>query len=171
LTDDDDVLTAGGIRHLLYRRDVALARHRAAFARSLGATDVELRALIHLAEQGELAPSAVADLLDLSSGGTTALIQRLERAGHVARNPHPSDRRSTLVRLTGRTAERLEAAESPPYRGLAAVAAGLTGPERRAVSEILTRLASVTEELEASTRRRAEPRDEALKRPVPSLWA
>jgi DNA-binding MarR family transcriptional regulator len=171
LTGDEHVLTADAIRRLLYRRDVALARHRAALARTLGVTDIEMLALVHLAEQRELAPSALADLLDMSSGGATALIQRLERSGHVSRKPHPTDRRSTLIHLTTRAAERLDEAQSLPYRALASVAAGLSDAERLAVADVLTRLASLSEELEASSRSHAEPPDAALTRPVPSLWA
>ena len=171
MTDEDQVLTAGTIRGLLYRRDVALTRYRSALARALGVTDIEMQALVHLAEQGELAPSRLAGLLDLSSGGVTALVQRLERYGHVTRTPHPTDRRSTLIRLTPDAAARLAEAESPPYVTLASVAAEMTDAERLAVTELLTQLASLSEELAASTHRRAEPRDDALTRPVPSLWA
>ena len=171
LTDDEHVLTAKAIRRLLYRRDVALARHRATFARSLGITDVEMTALVHLAEQGRLAPSAIAALLDLSSGGATALVQRLERAGHVTRTPHPTDRRSTLIELSPETAARLEEADSPPYRRLEAVAATLSSAERVVVAEVFTQLASFSEELEASARRAADAPPDALTRPVPSLWA
>ena len=168
---DGHVMTAEAIRRLLYRRDTALARHRATLARKLGVTDIEMLALVHLAEQGQFAPSALAALADLSSGGTTALIQRLERKGHVARKPHPTDRRSTLISVTPQTAERLEETESRPAEVLASAAAGLTEPERLAVLEALTRLAVVSEELEAAARRRAEPTDDALTRLVPSLWA
>lgn len=171
MNDDEHALTAEVIRGLLYRRDVAIARHRAALARALGVTDIEMQALVHLAEQGELAPSALANLLDLSSGGATALIQRLERSGHATRKPHPSDRRSTLIRIASGTAERLEAAEAPPYQALEALGNALSAPERLAVRDMLTGLASLSEELEASTRTRAEPPDDALTRPVPSLWA
>jgi DNA-binding MarR family transcriptional regulator len=171
LADDAHLLTAEAIRSLLYRRDVAVARHRAALARTLGVTDIEMLALVHLAEQGDLAPSALANLLDLSSGGTTALVQRLERNGYVGRKPHPTDGRSTLIRLTDETRDRLEQAESPPYRALATLSAALTGPERRLVNDVFTRLASLSEELEASSRRRAKRSDDALIRPVPSLWA
>ena len=79
MNDDERTLTPEAIRHLLYRRDVAVTRHRAAIARSLGLADIEMLALVHLAEHGALAPSAIASLLDLSSGGATALVQRLER--------------------------------------------------------------------------------------------
>jgi DNA-binding MarR family transcriptional regulator len=171
LTDEEHVLTAKAIRRLLYRRDVALARHRAAFARTLGVTEVEMQALVHLAEQGELAPSAIGTLLDLSSGGATALVQRLERSGHVTRKPHPTDRRSTLIALSPTTAARLEEAQSPPYRRLESVAASLTNPQRVVVTEVLTELACLSEELEESTRRAVDARAGAMSQPVPSLWA
>jgi DNA-binding MarR family transcriptional regulator len=171
LTEEDRVLTAETIRRLLYRRDVAVARQRAALARALGVTDVEMFALVHLAEQGDLSPSGLAPLLDLSSGGVTALVQRLERYGHVTRKPHPTDRRSTLLHLTPDTAARLAEAESPAYVTLASVAGALNDPERLAVMDVLQQLASLSEELAASTQERAEPRDDALTRPVPSLWA
>jgi DNA-binding MarR family transcriptional regulator len=171
LADDEHVLTASAMRRLLYRRDVALARHRATLARKLGVTDIEMLALVHLAEQGELAPSALAKLLDLSSGGTTALVQRLERYGHATRKPHPTDRRSTLIYLSPETAERLEETASPHFRALASVAAAFTEPERVAVAHVLTRLAAVSEELETVARHTVEPTSDALTRPVPSLWA
>jgi DNA-binding MarR family transcriptional regulator len=168
---DEHVLTAAAIRSLLYRRDVAVGRVRAAVARTLGLNDVEMRALVHLAEQGELSPSALGSLLDLSSGGATALVQRLERHDHVTRTPHPTDRRSTLIGLTPGPADRLDEAESPPYRELASLTAALPEPERRAVNDLLVRLATLSEALEEKARRRAEPADDALARPVPSLWA
>lgn len=171
MPEDERVLTAQAIRRLLYRRDVALARHRSALARTLAVTDIEMLALVHLAEQGELAPSALASLLEMSSGGMTALIQRLEHLGHVTRKPHPTDRRSTLIRLAPATADRLDEAEAPPYRSIASTTAALNLTERRAVADVFVQLAALSEELEASTRRRSEPVDDSLTRPVPSLWA
>jgi DNA-binding MarR family transcriptional regulator len=168
LTDDEHVLTAAAIRNLLYRRDVAVARQRTAVARTLGLNDVEMLALVHLAEQGELSPSALGNLLDLSSGGATALVQRLERHGHVTRTPHPTDRRSTLIGLTPATADRLDEAESPPYEELASLTAALAEPERRVVNDMFRRLATLSEE---RARTSAEPADDALAGPVPSLWA
>jgi DNA-binding MarR family transcriptional regulator len=171
LPDDERTSTSGDIRRLLYRRDVAVARHRAALARTLGLTDIEMLALVHLAEHGELAPSTIAKLLDLSSGGATALVQRLGRAGHVTRQPNPTDRRSVLIRLSPETSKRLEDADAPLDRGLESVAATLTEDQRAAVSRVFAQLVSLTEELEASMRRDAEPEPDALTRPVPSLWA
>ncbi|MEV6492266.1 MarR family transcriptional regulator [Actinoplanes sp. NPDC051633] len=48
----------------------------------------------------ELPPSALATSMMLSSGGTTARLDRLEKTGLIVRRPSESDRRSVLVRLT-----------------------------------------------------------------------
>jgi DNA-binding MarR family transcriptional regulator len=159
------------IRRLLYRRDVALARQRSALARSLALTDGELTALVHLGEQGELSPSQIAALMDLSSGGVTALVQRLERAGHVTRQRHPSDRRSMLIRLAPATAARLADAQGPLTEGLDGAVAELSDGERTAVGAVFGRLAELSEELAASLRAGAEGPHAELSRPVPSLWA
>jgi DNA-binding MarR family transcriptional regulator len=168
---EGQVLTSEVVRRLLYRRDVAVARHRAAFARSLGLTDVEVLALIHLREQGPLAPSQIAALLDLSSGGATSLVQRLELAGLVARHPHPTDRRSTLIRLSERAAAPLDDAQSPLMDGLEQAISPLAETERLAVLKFFTDLAILSEELATTQRVDAETTIDTVRRPVPSLWA
>lgn len=50
----------------------------------------------------ELSPGALAGSMMISSGGTTARLDRLEKAGLVQRGPDPDDRRGVLVRLTPR---------------------------------------------------------------------
>ena len=48
----------------------------------------------------ELSPGALAASMMLSTGGTTARLDRLEKAGLIERHPSPTDRRSVQVRLT-----------------------------------------------------------------------
>ncbi|MFG1991561.1 MarR family winged helix-turn-helix transcriptional regulator [Actinoplanes sp. NPDC048988] len=48
----------------------------------------------------QLSPGELAASMMLSTGGTTARLDRLEKAGLIERLPSPSDRRSVLVRLT-----------------------------------------------------------------------
>jgi DNA-binding MarR family transcriptional regulator len=67
-----------------------------------------------------LSPGALAGSMMLSSGGTTARLDRLEKAGLVVREPSPSDRRSVLVRLTDRGRQIIDEA----------VAAGLAAQTR-----------------------------------------
>ena len=47
-----------------------------------------------------LSPGALAASMMLSTGGTTARLDRLEKAGLVLRSPSPTDRRGVLVELT-----------------------------------------------------------------------
>lgn len=171
LTVEAPSLDAELVGRLLYRRDLALARHRGALAKALRVTDTELLALVHLAQQGDLAPSRIADLLDLSSGGATALIQRLERGGHVTRHSHPADRRSTLIRLTSQTAERLAEGDASLGDALGSLAADLTEEQQATVARFLAQVADLSEELAQSERRDVAPVGETLRRPVPSLWA
>jgi DNA-binding MarR family transcriptional regulator len=93
-------LSSEAIRQLLHRRDLAAARYRSAIGRRLGLCETDMLAVWHLAQHGRLTPGELAQLLDLSSGGMSAVIARLETKGHVVREPHPTDGRSTFVRLS-----------------------------------------------------------------------
>ena len=42
----------------------------------------------------------IAAALELTVGGTSQAVDRLEARGHCLRRPHPSDRRSSIVELT-----------------------------------------------------------------------
>lgn len=59
-----------------------------------------LATLRRAGEPFQLSPGALAEWMMLSSGGTTARLDRLEKAGLVERVPSPTDRRGVLVRLT-----------------------------------------------------------------------
>ena len=55
-----------------------------------------------------LRPSALAQRLALTSGGTSNVLRRLTAGGLVERDPDPSDARSSWVRLTARGVETAE---------------------------------------------------------------
>jgi len=61
-----------------------------------------MNALAYASAAGEarapLSPGELGSELGLSSPATTALINRLERAGHLSRERHPSDRRKVVLR-------------------------------------------------------------------------
>lgn len=85
-----------------------------------------------------LSPGALASSMMLSSGGTTARIDRLEAAGLVARTPDPHDRRGVVV---GLTAEGREVVDEALEAGLARQAELLAhlGPRRQAQLSALLR--------------------------------
>jgi DNA-binding MarR family transcriptional regulator len=85
---------------LLHRIELAGQYQRAARARQLGLHQVEVAALEHLVVLGGLTPGELGHRLGLTSGGVTALAGRLIEAGHVARRPHPHDRRMRVLHAT-----------------------------------------------------------------------
>lgn len=85
----------------------------AAMAKRFGlhTTDLEVLDLIFIrqtASAGELAKAT-----GLTSGATTALIDRLEERGYVTREADPGDRRKTLVRVNRNATATIEAAYAP----------------------------------------------------------
>lgn len=73
-----------------------------AFAQRHGLHPTDLQALIHVmhaeGNDAPLTPGRLGEALGLSSGATTAAIDRLERAGHLRRTRESSDRRVVHLR-------------------------------------------------------------------------
>ncbi|NVN53283.1 MarR family transcriptional regulator [Mycolicibacterium hippocampi] len=101
-----------------------------AACRSLGIGRSDLRAL-NMLENGPLSAAALADRLALTRGSVTALVDRLESAELVARQPDPQDRRSVLVGLQEPTWRALAGIYRPLGQRVAAVGAAATARDRR----------------------------------------
>jgi len=160
------------IRASLHRKALADARQRAALARRLGLTDSEVLAVQHLARAGELTPGQLGALLQLSSGGTTGLLHRLERAGHVSRHANPRDGRSAVVRLTPEIAAWATEAWAPYVAEIEALASELSIGEHEAVRRFLDNAARAAERHADRLVTDADATaHDALAVPLPALWA
>ncbi|MEU3011728.1 MarR family winged helix-turn-helix transcriptional regulator [Nocardia asteroides] len=65
-----------------------------------GLTHARARLLWRLHHHGPLTQRALADLLEVTPRNVTGLLDGLAHDGYVVRQPHPTDRRATLVTLT-----------------------------------------------------------------------
>jgi DNA-binding MarR family transcriptional regulator len=74
-----------------------------------GLTRSRARVLWELHRRGPTTQRALADLIDVSARNITGLVDALAATGFVTREPHPTDRRATLVTLTAHGAETTEA--------------------------------------------------------------
>lgn len=123
----------------------ASTRQRAALAGLLDLKRTDVIALDHLTRREELTPSELARFLALSSGGATAVIDRLAAAGYIARRRGAGARRRVLLRATveGRSATRA------PLAALAAdvvhLASRLSPSDRHLVESFLACLADIAE--------------------------
>jgi DNA-binding MarR family transcriptional regulator len=62
----------------------------------LNGTDMQCLNLLEI--QGSAKPGEVARWASLTTGGGTVVLDRLEKAGYIRREPNPEDRRSTIIR-------------------------------------------------------------------------
>lgn len=87
---------------IVVMRRFALARHRFLnkLARSIGVSRNEFDALDYIQEAGTITPARLAELLDVTGGAVTSLVDKLEAAGYVRREANKADRRSILISLT-----------------------------------------------------------------------
>jgi DNA-binding MarR family transcriptional regulator len=121
-------------------------------AREVGITSTDMRALYFIAG-GAPTPKRVAAHLGLTTGAMTSLVDRLERAGLVRREPNPADRRSLLLATTPRGAEVVGRAVAL-YRTLftAAIPAADFELALRAFAGVDAQLRSAGDALEAARR-------------------
>ena len=128
------------------RRLILAAEHyRHALSVSIGLGTTESQAVSCLAVHGELGQSDLARELQLTSGASTALVDRLEREGVAKRTRHPRDRRRAIVRLTERGAQI-----ATQSRGCLANALQLLPPA--ALAEFASGLEVVADDLDAVAR-------------------
>jgi DNA-binding MarR family transcriptional regulator len=109
-----------------------------------GLTVSRAHLLWELDQRGPSTQRVLADALGVSARNVTGLVDALETTGFVARRPHPSDRRATLVSLTDHGARTAEAMDSGKRR-LADVLFGAMPVDRYAcfrdgLGEVLTAL-------------------------------
>src|SRR5215470_5880930 len=86
---------------------IGMVSFHQAVGRILGLNVTDMKCLDVMTMKGSATPSQLAQHTGLSSGATTAMIDRLERAGLVERHPHPNDRRATILLLSRQAMQKL----------------------------------------------------------------
>ncbi len=72
----------------------------------LGLSPADARCWHLLQQHGAMSAGAVAEALGVTSGAVTAMLDRLERGGHVARTRDTADRRRVIVDVTEESRRR-----------------------------------------------------------------
>lgn len=117
----------------------------------LNETDMKALRYMIASANAEVAvtPGALSEHLHISTASTTKLLDRLERAGHIARKPHPTDRRAVTVAITEETHREVRRIMGRQHAHRFDVAKRLSPDERDTVIRFLTDLASTPEQAEA----------------------
>ncbi len=141
----------GGLRNeviaLVRRLSVELDAMGSRFAEmhGLGRTDVRaIVAIMDAARSGSaLTAGALGAAVDLSSASVTALVDRLERAGHVHRVRDPSDRRRVVLEISDSAMAAGGAYFGGLQRELLAAMEGYTDEELAVVRRFLDQMTDV----------------------------
>ena len=91
-------------------------------------------------EAQSLGPAELADAAGVSRATMTGLIDTLERAGLVPREPDTVDRRMMLVRLTARAEALMQEILPPHFQVMASLMAPLSESERKTLVRLLNRI-------------------------------
>ncbi len=127
-TEMDRYIDTHGAPHGLYRTDLYALSH-----------------LIDAARRGrEVTPGTLAAALNLSAPATSAMLGRLESAGHVHRRHGAADRRRVVVEMTDDAMAVGAQIFAPIGRAMSTMLAGYTQTERETVLRFLTDTVAAT---------------------------
>src|SRR6478736_3507401 len=109
-------------------------------------TDMNALAVImrHTARGNVVTPGLLRKELNLSSPATTALIDRLDSAGHVVRERHSTDRRQVQLKMTPKAFREGGAIFAPLAKHMGGALAGFSEGELDTVMRFMTAMIEAT---------------------------
>lgn len=117
----------------------------------MGVRDNDLRALEYVVDAHSagrsVSPKDLAASLGLTSASITALLDRLERAGHVSRITSPFDRRGLFIEPSADTAAVIQSTYDTIEYDLKAITARLGSERVRAALELYAELADALDRM------------------------
>lgn len=125
-----------------YRSAEMAMRRRTQGSMAMGENELlVLRFLTRATSSGrDVTPVDLARHLGVSTASVTALLDRLERSGHLERRPHPSDRRKVLVSTTSHADEEMRDTLASMHHRMMQATRGMTESETVAVTAFLQRM-------------------------------
>jgi DNA-binding MarR family transcriptional regulator len=105
--------------------------------REPGVSYARMRLLGALHCGGPKIMSGISDELGVTRRNITALVDALEEEGLVRRRPHPTDRRATVIELTGEGARTMDTLYDEHRRSVAELFAELSDEDRRELVRLL----------------------------------
>ena len=118
-------------------------------------TDLEVLDLIYLREQASAGELAAAT--GLTTGSVTALIDRLEKAGYVARHADATDRRKVIVRIRHDAIKPIKALYAPIQVKMFKLWSSFSAGELAVIADFLSRSTALAVACAEDIRRNAEP--------------
>lgn len=124
-------------------------RRRVSAAMDMNVSDLQALQLVVAGEGAgrAVSPRDLSAHLGISTASTTALLDRLTASGHLVRAPHPTDRRSVVVRATSHAHQEIRERLDHMHRRMAAIAAEVPHEAR---APLVRFLEAISDELESA---------------------
>lgn len=126
-----------GIGSVLFRRVIG---------ERLGVNDTDMECLGAIFFKKLATPSELASYTGLSSGAATAMLDRLEKAGLIERQPNPHDRRSTLIVVSRQAARRVGPMFASIREAQSKIVSSYTDKELEVLADFFKKSATMWEE-------------------------
>ena len=111
-----------------------------AVGRILGINITDMKCLDIIVIRGFANPSQIAKLTGLSTGSTTAMIDRLEKKGLIERQHNPKDRRGTIIVLTKGAMNKLHLLFDSMAKAMERLISGYSEEELETLSEFFRKV-------------------------------
>ncbi|HET6634869.1 MAG TPA: MarR family transcriptional regulator [Streptomyces sp.] len=132
----------GRAEHVVFRQYLdAVGLQSLAGAEAAGLHPTEWYAFSLIAREGSLTSGELATRTGLTTGATTRLIDRLEKAGYARRGADPRDRRRVVVEPVPGAVDRIAQVVEPARHHVADVLARYTPDERALLFDYFARAA------------------------------
>lgn len=133
----------GDIRARVQQIAVRQRRFERYLTGGLGVDHAGLHTMDQLISGGPATPTQLAEAVQVSTAAMTLVLNRLEAAGHVRRDRHPSDGRKLVVTAAPDSAERAHDLVLPLIDGVEQLVATMTAADRRVVVDFLDQLIGI----------------------------
>jgi DNA-binding MarR family transcriptional regulator len=140
MSDERREYSARDVAMAVRRLDLMMSQMHLEMSERLGLSAGELLALAHLSVDGPLGPTELTHRLHMTTGAMTAMLDRLAEREFITREPHATDRRRVVVRLTREGRDRIFRQVHGMADEVVAISGRLDADERRAVARYFEEL-------------------------------
>lgn len=141
----------------------AVLFHRAV-GQLLGVNVTDVKCLDIMTLKGSASPSELAQHTGLSTGATTAMLDRLEKAKLIQRRPHPTDRRSRIVVLSKEATRKLPTLFASLAKAMEALVSSYTEKEIKILADFFCKAGVLWKEERQKLRRQEADRQQGRNR-------
>jgi DNA-binding MarR family transcriptional regulator len=145
-----DEVDAGAVLERLFELAILITDVMEGGLAERGLTRARAEVLWRLHRQGPMTQRELSEAMRCTPRNVTGLVDALERDGYATRGPHPTDRRATLVTLTGRGAEAAAGVHADYRQGASMLLDGIPAADLAGflatTDQVVSRLRATTAE-------------------------